>query len=1157
MLNETNGSKTVLADTASEKTLYINEDMLPAYQIKGALNGANFTPATSEDVTGNKNIHVGGLVLVKGVYYTINTLNSSTGAVSLKRKNSSGTYEPANFLSALNQTVEFIYANVVDHVGTSEANMHNLEEHAFDENNNLNVIAGTDDGDNMMEYLEANGSSYNWYAKINSKNIADGNIEIHVVAFDRAGNISHGYVQTSVQNNRPRLAKVRLATDLNGNGKFDYAEASSGNVHGEFYEYSALDSEGKTSYIASIASSDFTAKDKLLILPEFVNDSGNVAGNNTIEYIMNVADNSDGNAADITTATKKRAATETEAAITTTPLTAKTTIQGYCSGTNVANIISEKGGMYFENDLAEGKNKLQISFWDNTDGLTVGVDSQWAVLNVPLTIDFVDDANPTGYVAPFFWHDKTHNSLYGNSSANGHIELYGDLPEALKASPYSDAEKVSGKIMLRGYAEDNRRLKTLTFKMDGKVVGTASYAKGTNSWSYTPAADNGGIADSIAVYDALPSGMELSDFDSSENASAPYFNMDGHKVFFQVGIDTSKVSGVAALGKNLTVEVTDEANKASGAVDKLVDIVPYVTSIERNSTYNTNRARSGAIPLLRGETLNKITGFNIANITNSSLKVTPDNAGTDTAVSMESLAVSGNDLTFTVPDTAKSGYLQLVINKVPALNNMNAYREYNEEQNAKAYDHNTLTDDRYVLIWRVTSNDTFKGSTNPIYPAMTKNSSGVLYASFSDYTNSRVNYSTLKATEATRVFFAFDPPEETDICIGTDNSGKDQINIVYAANYQGGNGDSDWVSGLGKAGGMYIYDDSAPQMSVKSGNDRIYRMELYYHNKMLQQFKNMRIARGKKDNYIHVVYYDRITNAIKYADVLDGSTFKDSTNFELPWVKIDGGEDSDDTAERQYSYKTGFRNPQTHVVSLGNSVVLTESNFESGVEERTDENGAKKKVTNGTGESAYIALNSNNYPVIVYMDANTSTLRLARANANSPMAAINWKVQNVLSNSDANYSLASDYISIAIDSSDYLHIAFQNTRGQLVYVKSTNNPKDGSAYTFGSSEVLDDSGMWIDMTMDGTTPYISYLSRVNSYDGMKIAFKDSSFDEDNDGAADTNGGWEIMTAPLNAKVTNVRSCIEVNAKAQDDNTYKAAIGFCPGADYRAAFFTGK
>ena len=93
------------------------------------------------------------------------------------------------------------------------------------------------------------------------------------------------------------------------------------------------------------------------------------------------------------------------------------------------------------------------------------------------------------------------------------------------------------------------------------------------------------------------------------------------------------------------------------------------------------------------------------------------------------------------------------------------------------------------------------------------------------------------------------------------------------------------------------------------------------------------------------------------------------------------------------------------------------------------------------------------------------------------------------------------------------------------------------------------------MTLNGTTPYISYLSRVNSYDGMKIAFYDSTFDYDNNGVSE--GGWETLTAAMDAKVTNIRTCIEPNAKANDGNAYTAAIGFSPGSDYRAAFYVGK
>ena len=76
--------------------------------------------------------------------------------------------------------------------------------------------------------VKQTGSTYKWTASILSDNIPDGPAEIHIVAFDEAGNVNSGYVETSIQNNRPRIARVYLATDLNGNAettgdyKFDF-----------------------------------------------------------------------------------------------------------------------------------------------------------------------------------------------------------------------------------------------------------------------------------------------------------------------------------------------------------------------------------------------------------------------------------------------------------------------------------------------------------------------------------------------------------------------------------------------------------------------------------------------------------------------------------------------------------------------------------------------------------------------------------------------------------------------------------------------------------------------------------------------------------------------------------------------------------------------
>ena len=207
-------------------------------------------------------------------------------------------------------------------------------------------------------------------------------------------------------------------------------------------------------------------------------------------------------------------------------------------------------------------------------------------------------------------------------------------------------------------------------------------------------------------------------------------------------------------------------------------------------------------------------------------------------------------------------------------------------------------------------------------------------------------------------------------------------------------------------------------------------------------------------------------------------------------------------------------------------------------------------------ESVDVTVTKDGYPVVVYMDAATGCLRLARSTSKQPTSPDDWKIQKVLDSSDKNGKTASDYINACIGSDGVLHIAFQNTKGQLVYVKSTNTSDNGSTkYAFGDSEVLDDSGTSIEMTMDGTAPYITYMFRPNSYDAIRIAYK-TSMDFNNTG---TNvEGWETMTAPLNERATNSRICIETQAKHYNaTGTMPVAVGFKTNSDYRAAFYVGK
>ena len=1113
-------NRTKIETTKMADKVYINEEHLPALY-KSSVTRANVYNVSFTGLAANKNIRKGGLVKIGGSYHRINAVTGDTVSI-----------EPecaTTFTQA-----EFIYGMSVDNNGESL---------------NGSTIRN-DDGDGMLESYRKLGSDYIWDATFNSTHIPDGPIEIHVVVFDKAGNCRHAKIDTKVTNNPPRITAVKLGTDLNGNGTYEDSESKT------FYAILKDDGNGDLTkgvekwnldtktYLSS--STEWTVKNNLSVEPEFV------GGTSPYKYKFSK------NAAHLEKAEKLTTAEQT-----TTTTTIQNKQQIILSNAQIGNDVdSEDHDVYF-----------RFSFWDSTEETTAGDSSQWTLLNAKLHQNIEDNVPPTAVINPFYWVNSTDNSLYQNSKDNGHIELEKDWKTASgynssATSGVSDKDpKVSGKIVVRGTVSDDVRLKEIKMAFADVFGETLLSTYSNGAWSvYTPPANSGILAFTVKT-DSL--------------------TQNGHTAEWELSVDTSKLTGVTGTDKAITVKAihaaaTTQNSSTPGTVQTAaadtspkpagttgyyrVDVVPYIAGINRNGTYNTNRARSGAIPLLRREIDNTITGFNLKTLTNSSLKINKAKDASDaTSYNMTNLAQSGDDLTFTLPDTAYSGYLHLVINDVPALNNINSYTDYNTEKNDKAYDHNTLTDDRYVQVWRVNDEDTFKGSKNAIYPAMSKDTDGTLYASFSNYSKSEVYYSNaftgsdaVKVGEddgATKLFQGYDPPEETDITMnGTD------VNVLYAANYHGGT-PYKWGIGVpgslwndtnpGNAGGIYLYDKDAIDTDVGNYNSaKMYRFELFTYDNELQQFKNIRTVRS--GNNIYVVYYDRLSGAVKFAWVDDSKTPNTSAQA-LPWCVIDGTPDVTDRYAKVPDAPTGAPTAQKtfSFVSPNGSTYASPyvlSNFED-----------ELSVSNAVWESIAVTTTKDGYPVVVYMDTATGSLRLARSTSKQPTSSADWKIQSVLGSSDKNGKNASDYINACIGSDGILHIAFQNTKGQLVYVKSANTSDNGSAkYTFGTSEVLDDSGMYIDMTMNGTTPYITYISRPNSYDAIRIAYK-TSMDFSNTGTNEE--GWETMTAPLNQRAANGRICIETEAKhyvsSGTASKMPVAVGFTTGSDYRAAFFVGE
>lgn len=659
-------------------------------------------------------IQKGGLIRIAGTYCLITNFNKKNGIITLSKS-----------VSDKFKTAELIFGQVIDHQIVETPKVVAPKDVGEEENDD--VVVENDDGDGMVETITQTGSSYNWTASIVSTKIPDGPITIHVVAIDNAGNTNYGYVKTKVENNRPRIAKVMLATDLNGNGKFDY-DASAAPItgldsetvnsrtadnaeFGEFSFYSAM--EAKSTNLKSeveLKSGSFKVIGGLAILPEFV------GGNGDIWYVEKYSN--DSSSTDYTQISTGTASSDL------VKMTSKSTLTGSMadfqykfadkdtnhSGVTYADLISEKGGIILN---SVSKEYISFTFWDSTEETTSGIDSQWTHLKIPVTVLSSETEKPVPTITPFYWESKRENSVEKDSDGNllGHIELEGDLTSELM-SAYGDTDslkkpKVSGKIKIEGTVTDNVRISSINMGFDGLFSSTllANYVGGT--WQTVSSLPNGVVA--FTVHDVS-------------------ISQKGHEVKYTLVVDTEKLAGVAGKNKNITISATDWTEKntsVAGTVQTTenaktamytVDVVPYVTGIGtelsafyRGASSVYARTSTGRYPLHEDESIT-FYGFNLGTPDVALNGTTLSSGGTE--VSLSDIVGGSNKATVTTGTTATSGAFTVSVNdslnnSLQAINNMNDnLKEYNQQPNN--VNNNTLNDDLYADVWQ------FKNAAEPI-----------------------------------------------------------------------------------------------------------------------------------------------------------------------------------------------------------------------------------------------------------------------------------------------------------------------------------------------------------------------------------------------------------------------------------------------------------
>lgn len=961
------------------------------------------------------------------------------------------------------------------------------------------------DRDGYDENIKATGE---WMLSFDSTNLKDGVYDITYVVVDIAGNARFYTDSMFVQNHAPMINSVVLATDVNADGNCIVDEL---NEDGESERFDTSD---------EISNTGFTVRNNVLKIK--VNVSG---GTEPLKYFL-----------------KYRNLSNVE-------VTTDTSNEGYSNGIFTVTDFPQDG-------------KATYTVWVE-DSVEANLSLSSGTTEIGLTLDNQDNVKPVTQLFELNTtteesknSNKSRGSLYTildsglNEIVQGHIE-----PRENSTYDNTDANDpdVSGTIILRGESYDDQRISSISLNLNGNIVAIANWENnklvGKNGatikdelglsghyveWAYpwdTNSIASQNVNVSVITQDASANKNEEKEYESSDNIPKTVENK-----FSNFNWGYSKMT---------------------------VDVVPYITDIKRNGGYMTKRTRSGSYPLLRGEEGNTVIGFNLTAGT-IKLTIASDKNGSTTLATMESIETSGSNITFTVPKTAKDGYLHLTVSNIPSVNNTN---ERSLESNVEAKDATSKfwTDDRFIRVWQDTDRfgNTQMGTgemndvelaKNPAYPAMAMDASGKLYASFTNYSMHNVYYTTVNGN-STAVFNGYDSPEETTIFV-TGTGDAPIVNVAYMANYQSGGSYNNWSANRADAGGLHLYDPKISSLGSEHFSDfrdcYMSRYELLYHDKQFQQFKNFRLVRKdiNMDGYIHTAYYDIDTMSIHYSNISMNMYHVGRGNFEASWVNIDGTYD-----EHDYAALNGTKDE-----TKGTNIIADEAkNITLGMEYESEVFKDGLTRSSATGEYVGIDLTNDKYfPVLAYYDSVNKVVKLARANVENPKKAENnWTIQRVITDStDPNYTTTNgNYVDMQIDSKGYVHVVFVNGRGELIYVKSTNNPNDGnSPYVFGKSVVIaENSPMNVDITVRETTPYIGYLSSLGSFDGLNTAFYDKSLDLNNDGI--TEGGWETMSAPLSHTVSNNRASVEAHP-SPTTSSWESAHAYFSGGYYRAAYYIG-
>jgi len=953
------------------------------------------------------------------------------------------------------------------------------------------------DGDGFNESLTLVASTWNWWVKFNSENIPDGDINIHYVVVDKAGNKTHYSEAARIENNPPVIISVRLGTDINYNANVD---STVGN--GETFRYidgSGTDGSGIYYVDFDSAVSGITTRNNLLFVDadESLVDGNGVHGLWTWELLY------------------KGGGTNHLGVGTDSVTISDFTLMPDETGVSYILRITDDAGLTDEVEL--------IIDLDNTDTTSPVVTLTDLDLNLNFSILARGGASNYGYAVNGYnpsaqpkWKD-----------ADGRLRPVGSSP----VYDGSDAD-VSGTIIVSGKVEEDKAIHQLTLTIDGYNGGLgAGNAFPILDWD--PSANSG--LGGLKVASSVTGTPHIS--------SESYGESSGHVVFWSFGFDTATITGTAADNVQLTAIAMDKTSN-TGNDSYTMDVMPFVSDIFiSESSYTAEndifRTRYGSWPVYEDAYL-KIKGFNLSTTVglvpgSSSDSLIPDLAAVYTNLDSPAVNAGRTELNGQILNISNSGWLAMETNSVPLMNYSSDFDE--NDLTVPGWSGDALwNDNRYIVVWEITKDIIDSGDA--VWGSMAGDPvDGSMWGSWSFYSNSDSFVADGptggSGSVKTNIFHIYDPPEYTEIALNDDGSPY----VVYLANFYGGTGD--WDTG---AGGLVLWGDNANLWNNSNAPRYPYgsrttvsleEIERFTDNQQLYQFKNPKLAvRG--DNTIgtdiHISYYDAASKALKYAHLFDDG----SDIYNLTFVSTQDG----NTDNKQYLY---------------DNTAFQDTNILAG--------DAATSGSTDMGMYSDITLDSAGRPVIAYYDTEHATLRMIRATTATPTNYPgDWVDQAILSNYSyvgkyPSIQLDSDdrvHISAyKISTGDLMYYSAPDPGAGNSYIFDTftNVDSTGNVGAYSALELLyDTSDTNFDLlgVSDNTNnrPVIGYMDSayVGTFSGMKFAYLRD------------DGEWEHGTVPLLnvvenaplsavAKPADLLTVPAVPNQYADDVNYLMAIGF--------------